>query len=154
MVFALSSPAFGQGQTIPDKYARDGANVSPPLEWQDVPPGTRSFVLTVEDPDAPRGTFRHWGIFNIAGTRDRLPEGTTAGVPSESLGHGVNDFGNPHYDGPQPPHGHGMHHYHFRLAALDVDHLDLPPKAKVEDIRKAARPHVIGEAEIVGTYAR
>ena len=152
MTFALKSPAFGDGDRIPDRYARKGENVSPPLEWQDAPPDTRSFALFVEDPDAPSGVFRHWAVYNIPAERDRLPESTTAGAKTESLGHGVNDFGNPHYDGPQPPRGHGMHHYHFRLAALDVEKLQLPPTANVAEIWKAARTHVIGEAGLVGTY--
>ncbi|MDZ5699613.1 YbhB/YbcL family Raf kinase inhibitor-like protein [Chelativorans sp. M5D2P16] len=152
MAFTLESPAFSDGGRIPDKYARDGQNVSPPLVWKDAPAGTRSFVLVVEDPDAPSGLFRHWGVYDIAAERDRLPEGTTAGAKTESLGHGVNDFGNPHYDGPQPPKGHGVHHYHFRLAALDTETLHCDGKAKVGDMLEEARPHIIAEAELVGTY--
>jgi Raf kinase inhibitor-like YbhB/YbcL family protein len=154
MAFILNSPAFGDGDPIPPRYSRDGDNVSPPLEWQDAPQTTQSYVLVVDDPDAPSGTFRHWAVYNIMGSRDRLPEGTTAGAKTESLGHGVNDFGNTHWDGPQPPRGHGRHHYHFRLAALDVPELDLPPKATVEQIWRAARPHIVGEAELVGTFER
>jgi Raf kinase inhibitor-like YbhB/YbcL family protein len=152
MAFALRSPAFRDGDRIPDRHARKGDNVSPPLEWQDAPPGTRSFALFVEDPDAPLGMFRHWAVYNIPAEHDRLPENTRAGAKTDSLDHGVNDFGHPHYDGPQPPKGHGVHHYHFRLAALDVTRLQLPPTASVEEIWKAAVPHVIGEAGLVGTY--
>ncbi|MFC6488030.1 YbhB/YbcL family Raf kinase inhibitor-like protein [Nitratireductor sp. GCM10026969] len=152
MAFTLESPAFSDGGRIPDKYARDGQNVSPPLVWKDAPAGTRSFVLVVEDPDAPSRLFRHWGVYDIAAERDRLPEGTTAGAKTESLGHGVNDFGNPHYDGPQPPKGHGVHHYHFRLVALDTETLHCDGKAKVGDMLEEARPHIIAEAELVGTY--
>lgn len=152
MAFALESPAFGDGEPIPQKYARDGENVSPPLVWRDAPPETKSFILVVEDPDAPSGTFRHWGVYDIDAVRDRLPEGTTAGAKTESLGHGVNDFGNPHYDGPQPPKGHGVHHYHFRLCALDVETLHCDEKAKIDDIMKQAEPHVLAEAEVVGTF--
>ena len=152
MAFAVESPAFRDGERIPDRYVRDGQNLSPPLRWRDVPPGTRSFALVVEDPDAPRGTFRHWAVYDIDGARTELPEGTTAGAKTESLGHGVNDFGNAHYDGPQPPKGHGVHHYHFRLIALDVETLDLPPKADVEAVTAAARPHVLAEAELVGIF--
>jgi Raf kinase inhibitor-like YbhB/YbcL family protein len=152
MAFTLESPAFRNGGEIPRKYARSGENVPPPLTWKDVPSGTKSLALVVEDPDAPSGTFRHWGIYDIAPERSQLLEGTTAGATTEKLGHGVNDFGNPHYDGPQPPKGHGVHHYHFRLAALDVDALHLGPKAKVDDILGKAQPHVLAEAELVGTY--
>lgn len=152
MAFALESPAFRNGDRIPLKYVRAGDNVSPPLQWKDPPAKTRSFALIVEDPDAPSGMFRHWAVYNIAPERDQLPEGTTAGAKTESLGHGVNDFGNAHYDGPQPPKGHGTHHYHFKLLALDTEDLHLPPKAKIDDIWKAAQPHVIAQAELVGTF--
>ncbi|YBV95881.1 YbhB/YbcL family Raf kinase inhibitor-like protein [Phyllobacteriaceae bacterium JZ32] len=152
MAFALQSPAFGDGGEIPRKYIRDGENVSPPLIWKDAPEGTRSFMLVVEDPDAPSGTFRHWAVYDINPGRDRLPEGTTAGAKTESLGHGVNDFGNPHYDGPQPPKGHGIHHYHFRLAALDTETLHLDEKADIDTVLKKAGPHIIAETELVGIY--
>jgi Raf kinase inhibitor-like YbhB/YbcL family protein len=152
MAFTLESSAFPKDGPIPPKYARSGANLSPPLVWKDAPAETRSYALIMEDPDAPSGTFRHWAIYNIAGARDRLPEATTAGAKTESLGRGVNDFGNMHYDGPQPPRGHGMHHYHFRLFALDVERLKLPAKAKAEEVLKAVQPHAIAETEMVGTF--
>lgn len=152
MAFKLESPAFGEGERIPEKYSRDGENVSPPLMWKDAPPDTRSFAVVVEDPDAPRGLFRHWGVYDIDAGRSVLPEGTTSGARTETLGHGVNDFGNAHYDGPQPPRGHGVHHYHFRIAALDTDSLDLGPKAGVEEMWAQARGHVLAEAELVGTF--
>jgi Raf kinase inhibitor-like YbhB/YbcL family protein len=154
MAFELRSPAFGPGQPIPKEHTLDGENLSPPLEWSDPPPGTRSFVLVVEDPDAPSGTFRHWGIYNISGGRTMLPEGVGHGAKTEDLGMGVNDFGHAHYDGPRPPAGHGVHHYHFRLAALDVESLTQAPKARVEDVWKAARQHVLDETELVGIYER
>jgi Raf kinase inhibitor-like YbhB/YbcL family protein len=152
MAFALESPAFRNDEEIPHKYARSGGNVSPPLHWKDAPDGTKSFVLVVEDPDAPSGTFRHWAVYDIDGSRDRLPEGTPEGAKTESLGHGVNDFGNPHYDGPQPPKGHGVHHYHFRLAALDTETLRLGEKADIDQIWKKAQPHILAQTELVGTY--
>jgi Raf kinase inhibitor-like YbhB/YbcL family protein len=152
MAFTIESPAFRDGERIPDRHARDGENLSPPLEWRDAPPGTRSFALVVEDPDAPMGMFRHWAVYDIDAARARLPEGATAGAGTEGLGHGVNDFGNAHYDGPQPPKRHGVHHYHFRLMALDAETLGLPPKASVEDVAAAARRHLLAEAELVGTF--
>ncbi len=136
------------------KYTGDGENLSPPLEWSDPPAGTKSFALVVEDPDAPSGTFRHWGLYNIMAERRALPEGVGHGVKMEVLGMGVNDFGKPRYGGPAPPKGHGTHHYHFKLAALDVEVLTRKPKATVEDIWKMAQPHILGETELVGTYAR
>lgn len=153
MPFALYSPAFPNGQTIPSRHTADGDNISPPLEWRDAPAGTRSYALIVVDPDAPRGVFHHWAVYNVAGERDRLPEGVTAGAKTESLGHGINDYGHAHYDGPNPPRGHAAHHYRFLLMALDVDALGLGPNATVDEVRKEAGKHLLGEAELVGTYA-
>lgn len=154
MTFSVSSPAFGSGGAIPRKYTLDGDNLSPPLEWDGVPPGTKSFALIVEDPDAPKGVFRHWGLYNIAAGRDRLPEGVGHVARAEDLGVVVNDFGNRRYDGPKPPKGDGPHHYHFKLAALDVEALPQAPKVRAEDVWQAARPHILAEAEIVGVYQR
>jgi Raf kinase inhibitor-like YbhB/YbcL family protein len=153
MPLSLTSPAFKQGKVIPIRHTRDGENLSPPLEWRDAPPDTKSFVLIVEDLDAPSGTFRHWAIYNIPAGEAGLPEGASRRRRGEA-GEGVNGFGNAYYDGPQPPKGHGPHHYHFRLAALDVPRLDLPASAKAEDIWMRAQPHIIAEAEVVGVYAR
>ena len=151
MAFRLTSPAFKDGEAIPARYARDGGNLSPPLEWRQPPPGTRSFALLVEDPDAPSGVFRHWASHGIAAERTRLPEGTTVGANPESAGHAVNDFGNFRYDGPQPPKGHGKHHYRFRLAALDTEHLPLSARPSAVEMWQAAEPHILAEAELVGT---
>src|SRR5436309_465593 len=109
MTFSLKSSAFGQGDRVPDKYTPDGGDLSPPLEWSDPPAGTKSFALIVEDPDAPSGTFHHWGLYNIMGERTLLPEGVGHGVKTktERFGKGVNDFGEPRYHGPAPPKGHG-----------------------------------------------
>ncbi|WP_119459415.1 YbhB/YbcL family Raf kinase inhibitor-like protein [Rhodospirillaceae bacterium SYSU D60014] len=154
MPFIMNSPAFEDGSAIPTNYTCDGENISPPLEWSGAPAETRSFVLILEDPDAPSGMFRHWAVYNIAGGRTLLPEGVGAGVKTESLGYGINDFGDPHYGGPCPPKGHGTHHYHFRLAALKVETLTVPNAPKVTDVWDAAQPHIIDQAELVGTYSR
>jgi len=146
MAFSLKSPAFRSGQAIPRKYTGDGEDVSPPLTWSDVPAGAKSLVLIVEDPDAPSGTFRHWGLYDLSGTH--LPEGVSGGATV------TNDFGERGYRGPAPPQGHGLHHYHFRLLALNVDRLAVPAHAKVADLRKAAKGHILGEAELIGTYSR
>jgi Raf kinase inhibitor-like YbhB/YbcL family protein len=151
MAFQLTSSAFSDGQPIPTKYTVDGDDVSPPLEWHDVPEGTRSFALVVEDPDAPSGMFRHWALYNINNDADHLTEGH--GNREEALT-GVNDFGDRGYGGPAPPRGHGIHHYHFKLAALDVENIDVPTNAKVQEIWSLAKDHIIEVAELTGTYER
>lgn len=154
MSFLLSSPSFRDGDEIPKRHVRRGDNLAPPLEWNEPPPGTQSYVLVVDDPDAPRGTFHHFGVYNISGGRNRLPEAVDAGAKTESLGYAVNDFGHRHWDGPEPPPGHGRHHYHFRLAALDVPELRLPRDVTVEGLWQACQGHVLGQAELVGTFER
>jgi Raf kinase inhibitor-like YbhB/YbcL family protein len=144
----LSSQAFGDGQPIPTRYTCDGDSQSPPLIWGAPSPKTRSFALVVDDPDAPGGTFRHWGAYNIPATARSLAAGQRVGSQA------VNDIGEPGFGGPCPPKGHGPHHYHFRLYALDVDELDVPANAKIVDIENAAKRHAIGQGELIGTYQR
>ena len=151
MAFELTSSAFIEGQPIPRKYTDDGDDVSPPLEWRGAPDGTKSLALIIEDPDAPRGMFRHWAIYNIDAKTDHLTEGHGN---RELLATGVNDFRKRGYNGPAPPPGHGTHHYHFRLAALDVANLGPPKDARVDEIWRIARNHTIDVAELMGTYQR
>jgi Raf kinase inhibitor-like YbhB/YbcL family protein len=150
----LASTAFENGQTLPRTYVHGGDNQSPPLHWWDAPERTRSFMVVCEDPDAPKGTFRHWAYFDIPDTYEALPEG--AGRVGQPTGRqAVNDFGYPRYDGPEPPIGHGPHRYVFRLYALDVSRLEAAPhSATVLEAIEAARPHILAEAEITGVYER
>jgi hypothetical protein len=151
MAFSISSPAFAAGAPIPDRFIKDRGNVSPQLTWSDVPEGTRGFALLVEDPDAPSGTFRHWGVYDIPADRNGLDEG----VDLAGFGRARNDFGNDGYDGPQPPSGHGVHRYYFRVAALDTDRLsDVAEGSSAAAMWDEALRHVIEEAELVGTYER
>src|SRR5215213_7740760 len=99
MPLTITSPAFRNGEVIPTRYTRDGENLSPPLEWRDAPPETKSFVLVVEDPDAPSGTFQHWAMYNITSLEAGLPEGASGQERGEAS-EGVNGFGNARYDGP------------------------------------------------------
>ncbi|MGE5562698.1 MAG: YbhB/YbcL family Raf kinase inhibitor-like protein [Bacillota bacterium] len=145
---SLTSDAFQDGQPIPSQYSCDGGDRTPTLHWSDPPPGTKSFALVIDDPDAPGGTFRHWGVFDIPASTRSIGGGQRTGTEV------TNDFGKPGYGGPCPPPGHGPHHYHFKLFALDTDKLGLPPTAKVADVEKAARQHAIAEGELVGTYER
>jgi Raf kinase inhibitor-like YbhB/YbcL family protein len=152
MALQLKSPAFPEGSTIPRKYTGDGDNLSPPLKWSGAPRGTRSFALLCEDPDAPSGTFRHWAVVNIPANENECAEG--AGATAGNWDFARNDFGHAAYDGPAPPRGHGLHHYHFRLAALDVDAVETSPDQTADELWRSIRPHVLAEAETVGTYQR
>jgi Raf kinase inhibitor-like YbhB/YbcL family protein len=154
MTLTLISPAFADGDKIPVKYTADGDNLSPPLRWSGAPDGTRSFILIVEDADAARSSFRHWVVFNIPADCDHLPESVETGPHAGSLKYGPNDFGNARYDGPEPPAGGGPHRYRFRLAALDVPSLSIPRQAAVDVLWKAARKHLLEQAELVGIYER
>ncbi|CAN7623685.1 YbhB/YbcL family Raf kinase inhibitor-like protein [Phenylobacterium sp. LjRoot219] len=152
MTFALHSPAFEDGSAIPEKYARDDQNVSPPLHWTDAPAEAKSFVLVIEDPDAPGGVFHHWAVHGIDASQTEIREGFGAQGPG--VHQAVNDFGKPRYDGPQPPRGHGVHHYHFRLAALGVENLEVANDATAAEVWRAARLHMIDETEMVGLFER
>lgn len=154
MPFQLRSPTINGGGPIPERYTGDGVNVSPPLEWSDPPPDTKSLALIVEDPDAPGGTFRHWGVYNIDADERQLPEGAGGATRSKRFDATINDFGEPGYGGPRPPKGHGPHRYYFKLVALDVDELKLPPSAHVVDLWSAVQGHVVGQTELVATYSR
>jgi Raf kinase inhibitor-like YbhB/YbcL family protein len=147
--FMLNSTAFEDGQPIPADYSCDGANKSPPLGWADPPQGTKSFALVVDDPDAPSGTFRHWGAYNIPVNSHGIEPGQGSQFPQA-----VNDFGEQGYGGACPPKGHGPHRYRFKLFALDTEKLDLPPGAKVDQVEKAAAEHMLGKAELTGTFER
>lgn len=151
--FMLNSTAFTDGATLPIEFTCDGADQSPPLEWSEPPAGTKSFALVVDDPDAPSGTFRHWAAFNIPAAARNLAPG--AGNNSEGLmAQAQNDFGRQGYGGACPPKGHGPHRYRFKLLALKTDKLQLPFGAKVEQVEAAAAEHLLGRAELTGTYER
>jgi Raf kinase inhibitor-like YbhB/YbcL family protein len=152
MALRIVSPAFPNNERIPERYSKEGGNVSPPIQWTDAPRNTRSFAVVVEDPDAPKGIFRHWAVYNVPPAYQGLDENSGSGSAGSPLEMAVNDFGNRSYDGPQPPRGHGVHHYHFRLLALDVPELGLPAGASVKDVLHAAQAHLIAEAETVGTF--
>ena len=144
----LESDGFHNGQPIPAQYTCDGADQSPALKWGEPPPETKSFALILSDPDSPGGPFGHWGAYNIPASARSLQ----AGQPISAQA--VNDFERPGYGGPCPPRGHGPHHYHFKLFALDADKLPLAASARVIDVEKAARRHAIGEGDLIGTYER
>lgn len=144
----LTSDAFENGQPIPPQFTCDGTDQRPALKWDKSPAGTKSFALVVDDPDAPSGTFRHWGVFDIPASARSIGGNQRVGTEVS------NDFGKPGYGGPCPPKGHGPHHYHFKLFALDTDKLGLSTNAKVVDVESAARKHAIAQGELIGTYER
>src|SRR5437763_9522135 len=154
MPLMLASPAIPPNGEIPAQYTCDGAEISPPLSWSDVPAGTGSLVLVVEDPDAPSGTFRHWAVFDIPPASRGLDAGYSANRPIAALHQARNDFGKTGYGGPCPPRGGGIHHYNFRLLAISRPTLDLRAPAAAIDVPRAAQPYVIQQAELVGTYHR
>jgi len=155
MNFKVTSPAFNSGAIIPLRYTCSGEDVSPALEWQDAPSGTKSFALTCSDPDAPGGTFYHWAVFDIPADWRQ----TAQGIPRQAshpggLRQALNDFGRVGYAGPCPPVGHGPHHYYFRLLALDVEHLELGEDPRCREVEPTARPHCLAVTEIVGRFER
>jgi Raf kinase inhibitor-like YbhB/YbcL family protein len=145
----VRSPAFSDGAAIPPRHTCDGDDVSPELQWSDVPHDTVSLALTCADPDAPGGTFTHWLIWNLDPAREAIGAGE---IPTGAR-QGRNDFGTVGYRGPCPPPGHGIHHYHFTLHAL-AGQIALPEGAIISAFREAAAGVTIARAELVGTYQR
>jgi len=147
----LASPAFEQGGRIPYVHTCEGDDVSPPLVWSDAPFKTRSYALVCEDPDAPRGTWIHWVLYNISGDAVELGRAvpTLPELPSGAR-HGRNTAGDMAYAGPCPPPGN-PHRYFFRLYALDVS-LNLPPGATKAELEQAMDQHILAQGTLMGTY--
>ena len=155
MAFTLTSPAFAAGAAIPAKHTCDGPDLSPALAWGGAPPTAKTFALIVDDPDAPAGTWVHWVLFNQTATLDALPENVPRTETLPQLGgtfQGRNDFGKLGYGGPCPPPGK-PHRYFFKLYALDVE-LPLEWGATKADVVRAMKGHIVGQADLMGTYAR
>jgi Raf kinase inhibitor-like YbhB/YbcL family protein len=147
----VSSPAFHEGDTIPRQFTSDGADRSPPLQWNDPPAGTASFAVLCEDPDAPRGLWVHWVLYDLPADARVLDEG--AGRASSAVAQqGKNDFGNQGYGGPAPPRGK-PHRYYFKVYALDTT-LNLAAGASRADLLAAMNGHVVAEGQLMGYYAR
>ena len=153
----IRSTVFDPDGTIPTRYTCDGQDVSPPLSWSGVPEDTRSFVLIMDDPDAPPGTWVHWVLYDLPAGADGLAEnvpekerhtdGSTHGACW-----GVDSFSRIGYHGPCPPAGR-PHRYVFKLYALDAK-LELPPKKTAAEIQSAMKGHVLAEATLTGRYGR
>ena len=148
MALRVTSPAFADGQTIPQKYSCDGEDVSPPLEWQGTPVTTKSMALICDDPDAPSGTFTHWVLYDIPPGTTTVSEGAVDAGKA-----GLNGFGKIGYGGPCPPHKDAAHRYVFRVYALDIDSAGRPGLSK-SDLVAAMKAHVIAEGELIGKYER
>ena len=153
MALEISSPVFRNEDLIPAKYTCKEDDISPPLEWDQVPPDTQSFAIISDDPDAPAGTWVHWVIYDIPAEKRSLPEGVDKErkLPDGSM-QGVNSFGRIGYDGPCPP-GAMIHRYFFTLYALDKK-LDLEPGLTREDLMKAMKGHIKARAWLMGRFKR
>jgi len=150
--FLLKSTSFENGGRIPRLYTCDGKDVSPALFWTGVPERTAALALIVNDPDAPRGDWVHWVLFDMPAKRRDLPEYVAVGDTIRGGGtHGLNDFGNLGWGGPCPPSG--MHQYIFTLYALDAP-LNLRARATRDDVVGAMRGHLLAQARLIGKYAR
>jgi Raf kinase inhibitor-like YbhB/YbcL family protein len=153
MTIRVSSSAFQEGGTIPTPYTGDGRDASPPLQWDNVPDGTRGLALIADDPDAPRGTWVHWVLYGLPADARSLEEGVPA---TETLPDGArqgkNDFGKIGYGGPAPPRGK-PHRYFFKVYALDTP-VNLKAGATKAELVAAIKGHVLAEGQLMGKYGR
>ena len=146
----LTSGAFNYAGRIPEKYSRNGGNVSPPLEWDGLRCPATKLALIMDDPDAPSGVFVHWVLYNIPDSITHLEEGIPNGPNfPDGMRQGLNGFGEVGYGGPQPPSG--THRYFFHLYALDTE-LDLPAGVSRADLDRAMKGHILDQAEFMGVY--
>jgi Raf kinase inhibitor-like YbhB/YbcL family protein len=153
MAFALSTTAFPKDGEIPAKYTCSGTDVSPSLNWRDVPTGVQSFALIADDPDAPAGTWTHWLIWNIPANATALPEAVPKNeVLTDGARQGRNDFKRIGYGGPCPPPGK-PHRYFFRLYALDAKP-DVKAGAGRNELERAIKGHILSQTEFMGKYQR
>ena len=149
----LTSSAFKEGGPIPTRHTCDGEDLSPPLKWTSVPPGTRGLALICDDPDAPVGTWVHWVLYGLGPTATELKEGVpaTEKIPGGAI-QGINDFKRLGYGGPCPPRG-PAHRYFFKLYALDTE-ITLKPRSTKNDLLRAMEGHILSEGKFMGTYRR
>jgi len=149
----MSSASFSAGEMIPKKFACDGPDVSPKLNWTEPPAKTQSFALIMDDPDAPAGTWVHWVLFDLPADTRELAEGV---AKQEQLANGArqgrNDFGKIGYGGPCPPPGN-PHRYFFKLYALNAK-LNLKAGATKADVEDGIKGHILAHAEMIGKYGR
>ena len=155
MTLTLTSTAFADKGAIPRDYTCEGLDLSPPLAWAGVPPGTRSLALIIDDPDAPDPakplmTWVHWVLFNIPPELAALPSGAAKQLPA-GIRQGLNDWKRSDYGGPCPPVGrHRYFHKLYALIRLD----DMPSLVTKAALEKAMQGHILARAELVGTYRK
>jgi Raf kinase inhibitor-like YbhB/YbcL family protein len=157
MSIQITSDAFAPGATIPTRYTGEGDDVSPPLKWSGVPDQAKELALIVDDPDAPqKEPFVHWVMYKIPANAKGLPEGVAPSAktlsPPSAL-QGKSSFRKIGYGGPMPPRGHGTHHYHFKLYALDQP-LTVRDGLDKTALLAAMSGHILDQGELVGTYER
>ncbi|MBP8304009.1 MAG: YbhB/YbcL family Raf kinase inhibitor-like protein [Phycisphaerae bacterium] len=152
MTILVSSPAFQQGDLIPLRYSGYGQDISPPLQWEQIPKDTQCIALICDDPDAPGGIWVHWVMWNIPAGAQGLPEEVPS-TPDLADGsrQGITDFGRHGYGGPMPPSG--THRYFFKVYALDC-RLDLPDRATKADLTRAMQGHILAQGELMGRFRR
>lgn len=162
MAFTLESTTFKNGEFLPQKTAFDGfdcggQNILPNLKWSNAPAGTKSFVITKYDPDAPTVSgFWHWGIYNIPSSVTEIAEGANqSGALPAGSSQMFTDYGSIGYGGSCPPKGDKPHHYHYTVYALDVEKLELTPATTTGAfLMFNLRSHILAEAKITGMYER
>ena len=140
----LISTVFSHNGHIPPLYTCEGKNINPPLKVENIPDGTKTLAIIVEDPDAPRGTFDHWVVWNIS-PNEAIAEGSNVGI------NGTNGFGKTGYGGPCPPSGE--HRYFFKVFALDHE-LDLLAGSGKQELLDAMKGHILASAELMGVYQK
>lgn len=138
------SAAFQNGSSIPEKYTCEGDDINPPLDIKEIPDAVKSLALIVDDPDAPRGTWLHWLVWNIPITH-HIKENEVPGVE------GINDFGKYSFGGPCPPSG--THRYFFRVYGLD-GLVNIKQGASRQELEQAMRDHILAYGELVGLYQK
>ncbi len=145
----IATPAWYAGAKIPKQFTCDDEDKNPEVKWARAPKEAKSFLLIVDDPDAPNGTFTHWVIFDMPVPANHVPEGEAQGIGTVAK----NDFGKTKWSGPCPPPGK-EHRYFFRVYALDIEKLGLEDGCSRGDVEKKIDGHVVARAETMGTYRR
>ena len=153
MTFTLTSNDITDGGVLPDAQVQAKGNTSPHLSWSGAPDGTKSYAITVYDPDAPTGSgFWHWTVANIPAAISELKTGASSGDLPAGAVEGRTDYGAPGFGGAAPPPGHGPHRYIFTVFAVDTDKLDVTPDNSGAVFGFNLHFHTLAKATITATY--